>query len=342
MDYRDYKTLDFATDDYFITWVKTPDEQNNTFWNDFLKENEHKIEEVKQAKRLILAMNTRPITWELNRQTALKNRVMVNVTAQVNHSSFLKKLLFKKVAVAASACATLAACFLLSIPVFSEQATFKTGKNQTREIKLPDGSTVLMNANTNLSYQRNWWSSKRNASLNGEAFFKVKHDKNSVFTVHYGKLYAKVLGTSFNIKAYDDLTEARITVITGKVEVGDTEGKFDLITPNKENIYKKKTDQHITRVVDAQKVAGWNSNEINLFDVPFSEMIFTLENLYNVKINYPKSISEEANNTTIHFKKTDKIENALGIICLIHNLEYQYSQKGVITLSTYKTQLQKP
>ncbi|WAC40389.1 FecR family protein [Pedobacter sp. SL55] len=341
MDYRDYKTLDFATDDYFITWVKTPDEQNNDFWNSFLKENEHKAAEVKQAKRLILAMNTKPITWDLNRQAMLKKRVMANVNAQTNRSNFsLKRTILRRVAIVASACTAVAACFLISIPVFSEQATFKTGKNQTKEIVLPDGSSVVMNANTSLSYQRNWWSSKRNTELNGEAFFKVKHDDHSVFTVHYGKLYAKVLGTSFNIKAYNDLSEARVTVISGKVEVGDMNGKFDLITPNKENIYQKKTDKHLTRLVDAQKVANWSSNEINLFDVPFSEMIFTLENLYNVKIDCPQSILDAADHTTIHFKKTDKIENALGIICLIHNLDYKINKPNHITLSVFKPKQQ--
>lgn len=332
MDYRKYTDLDFASDDYFVRWVRFPDEHNNHFWEQYIKDHPHKEEEIKRAKRLLLSINTRPAEWDEQRQISLKEKVMKNVHVE-NRTSNIKTIKLRNkmglFRVAAVLCCLVIGALLTAHFYFTDNVVYYTAENETREVLLPDGSVVKMNNNTKLSYKKNWWSSKRNTFLEGEAFFKVKHDEHSLFTVHYGELHARVLGTSFNIKAYKGLEEARVTVVTGKVEVGQGDKSFGLITPNKEVVYNNQEKINVTRQVDAKKISEWNNAEVNLFDVPFSELIFTLQQVYHVKIDYPVDILKNTL-TTIHFQKSDELAEVLKVIQTIHHLKYSFKGKNEI------------
>lgn len=333
MDYRYYTDLDFASDDYFVRWVRFPDEHSNHFWTQWLKDHPHKEKEINRAKRLLLSINTKPAEWDAQRQIDLKQKVMENVqnekrTNEVKTIKLQNKTRLLRIA-AVLVCVIGAA---IAHFYYTDDVVYYAAENETKEVLLPDGSIVKMNNNTRLSYKKNWWSSKRDAFLEGEAFFKVKHDDHSLFTVHYGELHAKVLGTSFNVRAYKGLEEARVTVLTGKVEVGQGDKSFGLITPNKEVVYNKEEKVNVTREVDAKKISEWNNVEVNLFDVPFSELIFTLEQVYHINIDYPTDMLKNTL-TTIHFQKSDELTDVLKVIKTIHHLKYSFKGKKELLLT---------
>ncbi|HEX6429439.1 MAG TPA: FecR domain-containing protein [Niastella sp.] len=82
---------------------------------------------------------------------------------------------------------------------------------------LPDGSIVTLNKHSQVSFPEQFASNKRVLQLNGEAFFKVKPDKQKPFEVHTNNVTITVVGTSFNVRSRGDTTE--IIVETGVVEV---------------------------------------------------------------------------------------------------------------------------
>jgi len=82
---------------------------------------------------------------------------------------------------------------------------------------LPDGSLVTLNKHSQISYPERFVKNKRVLQLNGEAFFKVTHDKEKPFEVHTNNITVTVLGTSFNVRSRGDTTE--VIVETGIVQV---------------------------------------------------------------------------------------------------------------------------
>jgi hypothetical protein len=93
--------------------------------------------------------------------------------------------------------------------------TSSTPRGQKSLITLPDGSRVFLNSESSISYPEFFSKDKREISLTGEAFFDVTRDENRPCIIHSGNVVTKVLGTSFNIQAFDG-KDILVTVATGK------------------------------------------------------------------------------------------------------------------------------
>lgn len=96
-----------------------------------------------------------------------------------------------------------------------------TATGQWKSIRLTDGTQVWLSPSSTLEYPAVFAGNLREISLSGEAFFEVAHDAQRPFIIHSGNIETKVLGTSFNIQAYDNQEDISVTVVTGKVNVTD-------------------------------------------------------------------------------------------------------------------------
>jgi transmembrane sensor len=201
-------------------------------------------------------------------------------------------------------------------------------KGNIKNIQLPDGSTVWLNSGSILKFPEHFGKTREIELVDGEAYFDVKHDDHSPFTVHYGRLHARVLGTAFNVKFYTNISDVRLSVTRGRVEVGNRSSSFGVITLGKEIVYDQKAGTHQVRPIDAEKVAAWKSNEINLYSIPFDELVMRLENIYNVQIDYDHNRIHHLT-TTIHFSRTNTLQYVLDIIKTIHHLDYDIKGKEV-------------
>ena len=112
--------------------------------------------------------------------------------------------------------------FLFKSNVSSEQKIATT--NNTKESVLPDGTKVFLNYNSTLTYPSDFDGDLRTVSLNGEAFFDVKPDAAHPFVINVNGAEIRVLGTSFNVKAYKE-KPVRVDVSTGKVQVSKAANK---------------------------------------------------------------------------------------------------------------------
>ncbi|MDR6941149.1 FecR family protein [Mucilaginibacter pocheonensis] len=210
----------------------------------------------------------------------------------------------------------------------SEWLVVSTKKGNIKTIQLPDGSTVWLNSGSAIKFPEHFAKTREIELINGEAYFDVKHNDQSPFIVHYGSLHARVLGTAFNVKFYKNINDVRLSVTRGRVEVGNKAKSFGVLTLDKEIIYDQKVNTHLIRTIDAEKVAAWKSNEINLYSVPFDELVMRLENTYNVHINYDHNKIDHLI-TTIHFSNYNTLQYVLEIIKTIHHLDYVLKGKEV-------------
>ena len=92
---------------------------------------------------------------------------------------------------------------------------------ETRTVRLPDGSSVMLNHYSSLSYPEKFKSDKREVELNGEAYFEISKDKKHPFIVQTETMDIQVLGTHFNVDAYQNNPDVKTTLLSGSVAVSE-------------------------------------------------------------------------------------------------------------------------
>lgn len=169
-----------------------------------------------------------------------------------------------------------------------------SGKKAT--VTLPDGTIVRLNSNSELTFPDRFYGNTREVTLRGEAFFKVVKDKKRPFIVKTGELTTKVLGTSFNVKAYDDEDEVAVSVATGLVQVSNENTEADnnntieegkrqiLLNPSQEAVYKSMDSSFTRREVDVASIALWKDGILSFEKTPLDKAAKMLERWYGVKV----------------------------------------------------------
>ena len=155
-------------------------------------------------------------------------------------------------------------------------------KGQKLDIKLPDGTRIKLNANSKISYPQNFSGETRVVTLDGEAYFDVKHNPSRPFTVHTKYATTQVIGTSFNIHTAQ--AAITVTLVEGKVNVTVPNGQTALLAPNQQATIEHGSPDITTHNVDVEKYVGWKDNTLHFDHVTLKEAFAIMENWYNVEI----------------------------------------------------------
>jgi ferric-dicitrate binding protein FerR (iron transport regulator) len=167
---------------------------------------------------------------------------------------------------------------------------------ETKEIVLADGSEVRLKPKSNLQYPPDFEAGKREVILKGEAFFDIRHQEGIPFFVQTAKLTIKVLGTSFNVKAYNKNALPEVAVKTGTVSVMTKSEKRNnlnhqiIITPNQRVTYIEEKDLLVRSLVEiplpvAIEEKDSSYNEPFVFDnEPLDKVFELIEKVYQVDI----------------------------------------------------------
>ncbi|KAF2328926.1 FecR family protein [Flavobacterium ginsenosidimutans] len=199
-------------------------------------------------------------------------------------------------------------------------------------VHLPDGSTVLLNDNSTLKYDQNSFDSEtREVTLTGEAFFDIKHNPKKPFIVHTGKIQTRVLGTAFNINAQNSSNNIEVTVARGKVQVGDTEKIYGVITPNQQIKVNKSTLNFEQNNVSAAIVTEWKSNYLILDDINMAEAASLISQKYKVQILISNDKIKNCR-ITASFLNEEDLDHVLKVISSVIETEYHYNKAGTVIL----------
>jgi Fe2+-dicitrate sensor, membrane component len=200
----------------------------------------------------------------------------------------------------------------------TERLVFETPRGMKSIVKLPDGSEVWLNANSCLVYN-SFSSNSRNVELKGEAFFKVAHNEAVPFIVHTNKCNVRVLGTIFNVMAYEDFGRTEVALLSGKVDV-EASGKEKVLIPG-QTLILRETDMQIAEA-NSERASDWVNNKFNFKDIPLSELIKRLENWYDVDITLENPTNREVNYSGT-FKNEETIWQVLDAIKMYMFIEYE-------------------
>ena len=210
----------------------------------------------------------------------------------------------------------------------TEQLVFETPRGEKSMVTLPDGSEVWLNANSRLVYS-SFSPTHRQVELKGEAYFKVFHNEKAPFVVRTNECDIKVLGTTFNVMAYDEFGRKEITLLEGKVNV-DVDGSEQVLKPGQSLVLK---DHHVQIAeVNASQSSAWVDNKFNFKDIPLSELIKRLENWYDVDITLENQSGREVNYTGT-FKNEETIWQVLDAIKVYTFIDYTKSETRKIKIT---------
>jgi transmembrane sensor len=146
---------------------------------------------------------------------------------------------------------------------------------------LPDGSTVTLNKNSELSYPAHFEGNTRSVALKGEAFFNITPNKSKPFIIDAGNSSVTVVGTSFNVKSRAEMTE--VIVETGIVEVAKNE-KAVRLTPGQKATVTADKDAPVKADVTDHLYNYYRTNEFVCNGVPLYKVVETLNDAYGLHI----------------------------------------------------------
>ena len=209
------------------------------------------------------------------------------------------------------------------------ETKFVVPLGQTAELHLPDGTTVWLNSGTALTYSADFSPTNRIITLDGEAFFSVKKDSGHPFLVKTAAVNIKVLGTSFNVEAYNDnLHEVNTTLVNGKVEIDNFENqKLAELSPGQIGRFSKQNGKLNITKIDTSFYTSWKEGFIMFNNTPLEEIALKMERWYNVKFVFRNQQLKNVNysGTILRGKPIDQI---LEIMKITANINYKIVVKN--------------
>lgn len=166
-----------------------------------------------------------------------------------------------------------------------------SAQTSTDEFELPDGTLVKLNANSKLTYDKNFGIEHRNVTLMGEANFDVKRNENLPFIIEAGQSQVEVLGTSFDIAAYPG-KEVKLVVTEGTVSFASRK-KADvkeILTKGQQAVIDVAGEVIQVSEVTNDNFKSWWTREFQFENALVSEIFETLEKTYHVEIDYPEAM----------------------------------------------------
>jgi len=191
--------------------------------------------------------------------------------------------------------------------------TLTVPAGQRVNLKLPDGTSVWVNARSKIIYPAIFSGSKREINLDGEAYFEVVHNAKKPFIVHTQKCDVEVLGTKFNVEAYSDSQDFCTSLMQGSVKVYDKSKHLApvFLKPDQEVNYKN-NKLSVSSIGDYDHFR-WREGLICFNNMPFNDLMKLFETCYGITI-VVKNSSLKDYSCSGKFRISDGLEKALLVL----------------------------
>ncbi len=307
---------DLIQNESFRNWILN--NEYNTYWEDFAIDSAKNAHLVERAKTFFLTFNAfeeKFSDFEVEEQLySLKSKLDVDFHKK-RRSSFRLVL------------ATLAIVLISGSFFFNKfypadnTSNYNTSpaeglieqinnSNAPKLITLSDGSSVLLQPKSKLSYSNEFDIVKREVFLEGEAFFEVSKNQYKPFFVYSNEVVTHVYGTSFRVIAFDELDEVKVIVKTGKVKLRKSNiiDKYDLneitLLPNQAARFDR-NEKLFDKVIQIEEDKQMESDltkidKLNFVfvDTPITQIFSTIEDLYHLRIEFTQDNLENCFVTT--------------------------------------------
>jgi len=211
----------------------------------------------------------------------------------------------------------------------------RTSAKDVVSVELPDGTQVWLNKNSKLEYPKAFDGDERQVYLQGEAFFEVVPNPEKPFIVKSDRISTRVLGTSFDVKAYYGDETASVSVATGKVEVSKEieEGepvRITQLTPEQELVINTKKDETYMNIVSVANIAPWHLGQLVFRDNTYDEVMQALQERFGKKIVFKSSIGKCR--VMASFNSNASLNDVLKLLSMSNSFDYVIG-RDVVTIT---------
>ncbi len=210
---------------------------------------------------------------------------------------------------------------------------YSTSDNEQRLLTLRDGSTVLMNENTQVWIPSDYLANTRELELEGEAYFNVVDKPERPFIIHAKNAAIEVLGTAFNVKTYDWQENVQVAVSEGRVSFTSklTHSDVRSVTLTKGQFASFDFSENEFTVEDfgAENYLVWKSGRLIFEDLPLEKVCLQLGRLYGIECTYDdKALKQLALTSNFSGESLDK---TISVIALSLGINYQFDGDKKVT-----------
>ncbi|QDK81973.1 DUF4974 domain-containing protein [Spirosoma sp. KCTC 42546] len=358
-NYQDFQLDDFLLDESFNRWARqeSPPEEWK-FWQDWLHRHPDKQEIAQQARLLIVGLDVKPyrdISEEEVQNQVYQIRAQTHQRRTLGSPSTSQFMWWARVA----AMLVLTAGLGWSVWVFRkpvEQPIYTqliksspvaliekiNTTNAPLSVPLPDGSLVLLQPASRISFSEHFMGAKREVYLTGEAFFNVQKNPLQPFYVHANEVVTRVLGTSFTVKAFENQANVQVAVRTGRVSVfarsdwqrAEKEVNSDVpglvLTPNQQVVFNRQEGNfHRTIMPDPTIIRHRFANDVFVYDETSVTKVFAqLEEAYGIDIVFDEQLLKQCT-ITAKFQDEPLLEK-LNLICQTIKASYQIVDAQIV------------
>lgn len=208
-------------------------------------------------------------------------------------------------------------------PFINNQVMVEAQNGHRAAVILPDGSKVNLNSGSYISYQQSFGKKAREVKLSGEAFFEVTKDPKKKFIVHTEYINIEVLGTTFNVYAYERENTVEMVLLTGKVKINTNKAPYQsyYVKPNEKISLDKQSGSLKIKKTDARFETAWLRDEMVFRSERLEAVFDKLERKYGVTIQYD-NLKQDNDRFTGSFNN----EEITGILDIL-KIHYHFSYK---------------
>ena len=170
--------------------------------------------------------------------------------------------------------------------------TLKTPRGGQYQLQLADGSKVWMNAGSSLTFPASFHGKERIVQLTGEAYFEIAKDAQRPFRVKVKDMLVNVLGTDFNIMAYDNEAATAVTLLQGAVNVEHHHRSVNL-QPGQQAQYGDNIDLKVLNGIDTEEAVAWKNGYFITNHTSLPVLMRQIERWYNVDVVYEGKVPDK-------------------------------------------------
>jgi len=193
-------------------------------------------------------------------------------------------------------------------------------------IVLADGTKVFLNAVSSIKYPTQFNGDQRIVELEGEAYFEVAKNKNQPFIVKSADQAIKVLGTHFNVHAYDNEPIIKTTLLEGSVAV-TYQNQKTILKPGQQSNVTANSNKITVREVDTEAAIAWKNGRFKFDNADLKSVMKQLERWYGIKVEYRGDVSDvRFNGGTFRNKNLSEVLKVLEL----SNIKFKVEGKTII------------
>lgn len=204
-----------------------------------------------------------------------------------------------------------------------------TPRGKHFNITLSDGTKITLNSATTLKYPEEFKNDSRELVISGEAYFEVAKDQYRPFIVKCRDISVEVLGTVFNINAYDINETIATTLIEGSVNCKVSKDQTIHLLPGEQFVYDTKTTRAFKHEVNVDDYTSWLRNSIVLRRNTLQEIFFRIGAVYDVEITCTERVNQ-SEKYHIVIQPNEDLDAVLSRLSFIGGMEYNKKNNQIL------------